>query len=130
MSTNNDNGDGGKQSQGRYVYQAYQTLPAVTSVEDFAKRMLNIVARGNSDQHHKQFLTNKLNQIGSIVHRQNQGWQISYDEKMTLLLAETWCLNHMMNSLSTFSIFVYFVLVFIKWFDSCCILFYYFVFPF
>ena len=109
MAQKNDNDGGGNQSQGRYVYQAYKTLPAVTSIEDFAIKMLNIVSGGNSDKHHKQFLTNKLNEIGNILHRQKQGWQISYDEKMTLLMAETWSLNHMMNSVSTLSIFVVFV---------------------
>ena len=120
-SKNSNNADNSGKSRyvynpanfGRAVAPLYQPLPNVKSIDDFAIKMLNVVAGGNTSQQHMQFLTRKLNEIGAIVHKQNHNINISYEDKLTLLMAEAWALNHTISNNSTYVVLfcLYFVFI-------------------
>lgn len=136
MNSNNSNG----RQRGRYSYQpqnfptipAYQPYATVSSVEEFAREMLNVVSGGKTDKKHKEFLTKKLNEIGQIVYNKNNRMPITSDDRLCLLMAETWALNYTVSSKSTFSVFGYYccfcLRVFISSFRFWLLLLFFFVF--
>ena len=99
-----------KNKRNSYVYnpanfprvEPYKPFDQVSSVDDFARKMLNVLSGGETDDKHKEFLTKKLNQIGLIVHNKNNNLPTTADDKMILLLAEAWTLNHIINDNSSY----------------------------
>ena len=96
----------------QYVYKPpprYDPFAPVLSVEDFARKTLNLLAGGDTEAKHKEFLTNKLNEIGYIIHKRKHKMPVSGQEDMIVLMAESLAVNHMLNNNSTYVLYLDFI---------------------
>ena len=97
----------------RYTYNVnnfkpppkYEPVVAVNSVEEFGMKMLNTVAGGSTNDKHMEYLTKKLNEIGFIIHQKKNNIPLNFDQKMTLLMAETWIVNRLVAKTSKYDYF-------------------------